>query len=311
MDYAVYPLPSSGSARKYYRIATGESSYLLCLSENIRENETFLKLTEYFLNKKLNIPKIFWHAEDKQSYIIQDLGVIDLLELLTSKRSNAYKEVNDSICQLVRFQRLPHEEWESIVEFPPFDSELIRYDCRYAINNLLIPYLGNYNFCRLEQEYEILEKRLLAYPKEFWGLMYRDFQSRNIMIHEGSPYFIDYQSCRYGPGVYDLVSFAWQAKARFSETERSEIVSIYFQELEKRTGIQTDHLKEEVAYWAIFRVTQTLGAYGLRGLKEGKKHFIESIPLALNNLKEILEKDGIRQMFPEMNKIVHKVLTFL
>ena len=124
------------------------------------------------------------------------------------------------------FQTLKKDEWEKIVEFPPLDSELIRYDFAYAVNNLINLSDITYDSAALQRDFNILEKRLLSYPKHLWGLMYRDFQSRNIIVKE-KPYFIDYQSCRFGPGIYDLVSFAWQAKAGFSSEDKKKLADIY------------------------------------------------------------------------------------
>lgn len=318
----IIPLKSSGSARKYYRLEFAKSSLTLiaCHSENEEENQTFIRLTAYFEKVGLPVPHILGTDKSINLYILEDLGDRDLMSLLIS-RDGSNKEwhvISKTLENLVRFQRLPQKEWHGLVGFKPLAKDLINYDFEYAVNNLFIPMNIGYDEGRLRDEFQVLETALLSYPVELWGLMYRDFQSRNIMIKDGKPYFIDYQSCRYGPGIYDLVSFAWQAKARFSQKEREKITELYCRILSNAVGCSVqDTITTALPYWAAFRIIQTLGAYGLRGIKEGKTHFIESLHPALHNLLDILEgngKDGHKGLveeMPELTHIVRSLISFL
>lgn len=295
-------LKESGSARSYFRATMPDSTYVICVSENVAENRTFIRLANYLLSMGLNVPEVLAVTDGCDAYMLEDLGDTDLLGVIRGLREGEMPpELLEMVLdQLVRFQRLPREEWRDIVEFPPLDGSLVKYDFQYAVNNLLEPLDVNYDASRLSEDFSRLEKKLLDCPEKLWGLMYRDFQSRNVMLKGGKPYLIDFQSARFGPGIYDVVSFAWQAKAAFSPLQREEIISTYVRKL-RTAGIEAeDEILGNIRYWAVFRILQTLGAYGLRGLKEGKRHFIESIPAALQNILLLFEEGDMTATFPEL-----------
>ena len=300
-------LRESGSARQYYRVYLDSATVILCVSTNIGENKTFVKLTRYLLEKGISVPAIFAVSENFEYYLLEDLGNDDFLMLISGPERNEKlkKYIGEIISELVSFQQLPQQEWKEIVEFPPLDEVLISYDCRYALENFFKVSGKTLDESKLHEEFLNLQKKLMAYPQELWGLMFRDFQSRNIMIKK-KPYFIDYQSSRRGPGIYDLVSFAWQAKANFTEKERGEITDCYIINLTKRGIYAEDCIKSNLPYWAMFRILQTLGAYGLRGLKEGKIHFIESIPYALANLRHLLQYNNLIDDFSEIYRLIQQ-----
>lgn len=304
----IYPLKASGSARRYFRVKINERPYIICYSKNIQENHTFIKLSEYLINKNIPVPRIYGVSGNYEMYILQDLGDIDFMSVLKEKNNfpDLRKKLNPILKDLVVFQTLPQNEWKDIVEFPPLDEELIRYDFNYCTSNFFEACGIGYDEKMLSDEFRKLENILLEYPRNLWGLMFRDFQSRNIMLHEDKPFFIDYQSSRFGPGVYDFVSFAWQAKAGFSMKERNDIIDMYCKAWEERGLFGAEIIKENVGYWALFRIIQTLGAYGLRGLKEGKTHFIESIPFAIGNLKELFNNYRLTESFPVLYDIIEK-----
>lgn len=307
---SVRPMKISGSERRYFRCQVKGDSYVMCISENRKENQTFIALSTYLRGRGIRVPEIFGIAENYGAYILQDLGDTDLLTLLKEKDDHCWKVITQSISQLVKFQTLPRHEWEDIVEFPPFDADLVRFDFEYVMNNLVRPSGANFDEKAIYTDFEKLEKRLLNYPQENWGLMYRDFQSRNIMIDEG-PYFIDYQSARLGPGIYDLVSFAWQAKAQFSPADRERIVRLYTDLCMEQGKDMRETVADNIDYWAAFRILQTLGAYGRRGLKEGKPHFKESIPLALANLNSLMESGPLSNELPNLASLMGRMHNFL
>lgn len=312
MDCMVSPLPTSGSQRKYYRVKIGAGEVLMCQSADTEENRTFTRLARYLKESGVNVPEIYWVSPDEATYILEDLGREDLLGMILKNRERGNEKetwhiIVGTLRQLVKIQTLPQEEWQEKVQFPPFESDLIEADLRYFLIQMVDASGVSYDSCKLWEEFESLKRRLMAYPRELWGWMYRDFQSRNIMIKDGAPYFIDFQSARYGPGIYDLVSFAWQAKAAFSTEERRLIIEEYGVAWERRQRGAEDVIKREIHYWAIFRILQTLGAYGLRGLKEGKQHFIDSIPAALRNISLLLEGEEVKEEMPELTHIIEKL----
>lgn len=320
---ALIPLNASGSGRRYYRLDFGTNSVVACVSPNTKENKTFLTLSDFLLRHGLNVPRIITAAKSNDIYILEDLGDTDLLSIIESYHKNIFSDfgqkdfnsvfsssifklLKNVVKSLVKFQRLPQIEWENKVEFEPLNSTLIWNDLAYAVHNLFLPSGVDFNEQRLNVEFEWLEHKLLSCPDMLWGLMYRDFQSRNIMVVQEKPYFIDYQSCRRGPGIYDLVSFAWQAKACFSSQEREALINMYCEEFASQSGIAelNEIIVKEIPYWVCFRIMQTLGAYGLRGLKERKQHFIDSIPSAINNLIELMDHNGLYSEMPELRKTI-------
>ena len=318
-DFSITPLPKSGSHRRYFRLTENNgNTYIICQSDDITENRTFIKLDKYLESRGIPVPEILSVSPSDDEYFLSDLGNVDLLSLIEQFHRSTLEEereaigriVKKTIENLVEMQRLPENEWDNIVGFPPLNSDLVRYDFQYAIVKLTRPLGVKYDEIRLNNDLEKLESDLLRCPASLWGLMYRDFQSRNIMVKNDIPYFIDFQSCRKGPGIYDLVSFAWQAKAKFTTEERNRLIDLYSSYLSKYCPNARKDVRENLPYWVMFRIIQTLGAYGLRGLKEGKKHFIDSIPLALANLKETMLRYGFTEKYPELYLLVEKMRTF-
>lgn len=325
IPFSVTPIPKSGSSRTYFRLSSpGGKSAILCRSDNIEENEVFIRLCQAFYHRGINVPEILATAPDLKSYLQTDLGSLSLFSLVTEKkRDDAGNEclgpearslVMKTLDGLVQMQSLPSCVWEPKVGFPPLGSELIAWDFKYFMNQFVNPANVDFNLSAVEGDLSRLGSRLESYPEEVAGFMFRDFQSRNVMIRlEGadacmsaSPYFIDFQSGRRGPCVYDLVSFVWQAKAAYTDDERKAFISRYVECYSSEKGVDEELLYKNIPYWALFRVMQVLGAYGLRGLKEGKQHFIDSIPYAVKNLHSLLNSDELKG-FPAMRSLSEKL----
>lgn len=126
--------------------------------------------------------------------------------------------------------------------------------------------------------------------------MYRDFQSRNIMIHGGKPWLIDFQGGRRGPVEYDLVSFLWQARARFTPEMRRQLVEEYLRSARRYRSFDEKAFDRRLQYFVLFRTLQVLGAYGYRGYFEHKAHFVQSIPMAIDNLRALLAENDFADM---------------
>ncbi len=144
----------------------------------------------------------------------------------------------------------------------------------------------------LEDDFERMADTLLQIEPQVF--MYRDFQSRNIMIREEKTYFIDFQGGRKGPFYYDVASFLWQAKANYPDSLRQELLDEYLDALRPYHAIDKEQFLTTLRHFVLFRTLQVLGAYGFRGYFEKKAHFIQSVPYAIENLRQLLETD-----FPE------------
>ena len=163
----------------------------------------------------------------------------------------------------------------------------------------------DFNEVLLQDDFESFATDLLSEP--FNTFLYRDFQARNIMIHNDTPYYIDYQGGRKGPIYYDVASFLWQASAGYSDTLRNELINVYLKALSSYTSIKKETFMTQLMLFVLFRNLQVLGAYGFRGLWEKKKHFIDSIPAGLSNLESLLTNGHIDK-YPYLKIVAEKII---
>ena len=152
----------------------------------------------------------------------------------------------------------------------------------------------------------MLSNYLLQDTDQFF--MYRDFQARNIMLVNDEPFFIDYQGGRSGALQYDPASLLFQAKANIPNEIREELLNYYIKIVKLFIPINDDQFIEKYYAFALIRVLQTLGAYGLRGYIEKKEHFIESIPLAVKNLDYLIEKTKILNQLKELKHVITQII---
>ncbi|MBQ3882139.1 MAG: phosphotransferase, partial [Bacteroidales bacterium] len=120
-------------------------------------------------------------------------------------------------------------------------------------------------------------------------------------------YFIDFQGGRKGPVYYDVASFIWQARSRYPEKLRKEMVRTYLEALKEYVPVHEEHFHERLRLFVLFRTLQVLGAYGFRGYFEKKPHFLASVPFALSNLRRLLKKPFAD--YPYLNGILTKLTT--
>lgn len=196
-------------------------------------------------------------------------------------------------------------DWSVCFPVPSMDERAIRWDLNYFKYCFLKGTKIEFSEPKLEDDFDHLVAVILAQPAD--AFLYRDFQSRNVMIRDGQPYFIDFQGGRRGPTQYDVASFLWQAKANLSPELRAKLVEAYLDELAV-TGykFRDAEWKKALPHFVLLRTLQVLGAYGYRGYFERKQHFLESIPLALRNLHDILEplKDEYSYLYAISNDLL-------
>lgn len=330
-------LAGAGSSRRYYRIVSESGLGVIATAgDDIRENHSFINLSCDFKNVNAisgSIPEIFAVSKDNRLYLQSDFGNRSLFDLITEwKRSKKDEEkylkltkelkamLKLSIDALAELQTTPSKYWEKDVAFEPFSSRLIKWDLNYFKYCFLKPAGIVFDESRLEDDFERFAGNLLRYSKDASGFMYRDFQSRNIMLVSrksaakvnintdsvcSDEYgvkigLIDFQGGRRGPAVYDIISLLWQAKAEFPAELREVILEYYFEAVDKRGVFDCRKMRRSMSSFVLFRTLQVLGAYGFRGLVEKKAHFLESIGMGLKNLKELIEKDEEFEKYPEL-----------
>ncbi|MDR2839757.1 MAG: phosphotransferase [Paludibacter sp.] len=300
------PLSPTGSNRRYFRLA-GETATLIAVDGNSTdENRAFVAIANQFAAKKINAPQVLAVSDDFRYYLQNDLGDTSLFDYIAEGRktgnfSDSEKAMlKKTISKLPEIQIRGAENFDFSLCYPQteFNKRSVLWDLNYFKYCFLKTTNVDFQENILEDDFETLADLLLNEPRETF--MYRDFQSRNVMIKNGEPYFIDFQGGRKGCLSYDVVSFLWQAKANFSDDLRNELLQSYLDEVKKYIVIDENEFRNNLKYFVLFRILQTLGAYGFRGYFEQKPHFIQSIPQALNNLKVLLQSD-----FPELRYLTH------
>ena len=291
-------LPASGSSRSYYRVFTKEKSYIATYSTNVEENTAFLIFSKHFKSKGLPVPEIFAINDDKTCYIQSDFGDVSLFDYVNKSLQNKSYDVTTielykkAISCLIDFQIRGNDGLDYSVAYPTstFNKESIINDLNYfkyyflKLNEEIV-----FNETRLDHDFQRLADFAMEAPSDYF--MYRDFQSRNIMIKDNTPLFIDYQGGRKGPLQYDIISLLYQVKAQIPDDLRKELLSYYKEKLNSYLNIEEIGFDKYYKTFVLIRLLQVLGAYGFRGLIQKKSHFMESIPYALNEL--VVLKDNL------------------
>lgn len=306
-------LPSSGSNRRYYRLKRDDASIIGVYGQSKEENHAFIELSRHFHKQRLNTPRVLAVSDDEMFYIQEDLGDSILFDAIKAGRltgvfSTEEKELlHKTIAQLADFQVLGAKELDFNVCYPQaeFNNRSVYWDLNYFKYNFLKTTGMEFQEDLLENDFDKLAQHLLQDKSDTF--LYRDFQSRNVMLVDGHPYFIDYQGGRKGPIYYDVASFLWQAKANFPDDLRDELIQTYIVSLKKYREVDEAQFVKKLRLFVLFRTLQVLGAYGFRGYFEKKPHFIQSIPFALNNLRDLL-KDGFDE-YPYLSGILNEMVT--
>ena len=278
--------PSSGSNRRYCRMISGDVSLIGVTGTSIEENKSFITLAKHFRDKGLNVPEVLAVSEDFSCYIQEDLGDTTLFNLIADGQTSLLKR---TIAQLPRIQFLGAEglDWNVCYPQKAFDARMVDFDLNYFKYCFLKPAGVEFNENRLQDDFEKFKALLLEDDTNTF--MYRDFQARNVMIKDGEPWFIDFQGGRRGPIYYDLASFVWQARSRFPEDLKKELVDTYLEALKEFVAVDPAVFYERLHLFVLFRTLQVLGCYGFRGWTEKKAQFVASIPPALENLRGLLK----------------------
>lgn len=310
---SIHKLPLSGSNRAYYRIKHDDKTAIGVINQDKKENIAFLHFTNHFRNKGLQVPEIYAEDIENNCYIQQDLGDETLFSLLSKNRNgseigtetlNYYKK---AVKELARFQVLGHQNFDYSYCYPRsvFDKQSMVWDLNYFKYYFLKLAQIPYDEQSLEDDFNLFSEYLNNVESDFF--MYRDFQSRNIMIQDENVWFIDYQGGRKGALQYDLASLLFDAKADLSNSIRELLLEHYLDALEPLYSVDRQKFRQHYYAFVLIRILQAMGAYGFRGFYEKKTHFLQSIPYALQNLKWILENVKWEISMPTLTDLLHKL----
>ena len=286
-------LTGSASHRRYYRLTGADGRSLIGVEgTDADENRAFLTIDRHFAAKGINVPRVV--AEDGLCYLQEDLGSTVLYDALAAGRASGNYGPDEVTLLCKTLAALPKIQvdgargldWSVCYPQPSFDAQMVDFDLNYFKYDFLKLSGLEFNEVRLQDDFDRFRADLLAEPSDTF--LYRDFNARNVMLVDGEPWFIDFQGGRRGPVYYDVASFLWQARARYPESLREQLLQVYLDALRAYIPVDEAHFRSRLRLFILFRMLQVLGCYGYRGLWEGNKAFSSSIPPALEIVKSLL-----------------------
>ena len=311
----VTELPSSGSNRRYFRLSEvdGSDNVIGVLGTSKEENGAFIYMARHFASKGIPVPEVLAVSDDNMAYLQTDLGdsllfgEIEKGRLTRSFSAHEKDLLARTISSLPDIQFAGADGLDFSVCYPAveFDVRSIMWDLNYFKYCFLKATGLEFSEDKLEDDFQRLTKVLMESTSGN-TFMYRDFQSRNVMIRDNTPWFIDFQGGRRGPFYYDVASFLWQAKANLPDKLREELLDVYLESLNKYLPIGREEFMEHLRHFVLFRTLQVLGAYGFRGYFEKKPHFMQSVPFAIANLRSLLQKPYTE--YPYLNELLTRLV---
>ncbi|WP_405237570.1 aminoglycoside phosphotransferase family protein [Lentisalinibacter orientalis] len=310
----ISPLRAHGSARRIYRIFLADGFTVVGIwNDAHEENAAFIDFARAFLGIGLRVPRIY-SPTYPAAYIETDLGDVTLMDSLVSAR--AAGEISQTVRghyeraleDLVVFQvqGLGVIDPELCYQGARFDGDAIELDVRYFQEQYLARSVGAESKHELDADICELRQYGEKYLRGFF--MYRDFQSRNIMIRDNEPWYIDFQSGREGPLQYDVASLLFQSQADLPYRLREELLDHYIETLAEFIDFDERDFRNDFYVYVLIRALQNLGAYGKLGLGQGKKYFRESIPFALANCRYLLNKWPETLDCPTLRNRIEKIV---
>ena len=310
------PLAQSGSHRQYFRVHLQNGNTLIgAYNDDVAENVAFFTYTRFFTDCGFAVPELFLVNPDQQHYLQSDLGATTLYDYRMAHRRDDGTPSDDTVAYYEKVVRaLPALQLSAkkgldfSVAYPraAFDRLSMHWDLNYFKYYFLKLVNVPFNEQLLEDDFNKLMEYLLTAESEFF--LYRDFQSRNIMVKDDEVYFIDYQGGRRGALQYDVASLLYDAKADLTPELRERLLNIYLDTLAEYMPVDR---KEFISYFqgfVLIRIMQAMGAYGYRGYFERKSHFLLSVPYAVRNLKSILDSWSLPIQLPELTKALHFII---
>ena len=301
-------LGANGSNRRYWRIRD-IFPCIAAYNEDVRENEAFFYYSKALRERGIHVPLVYAISEDRRYYLQQDLGDTTLYSYMYDKKRQGggfdaemlalYKQVLGDLAEM----QVAGRDLDFTKAYPrsSFDAQSIQWDLNYFKYYFLKTRYVPFDEELLEKDFHTLTRYLTEADCGYF--LYRDFQSRNIMLHDGVPYYIDFQGGRRGAAQYDVASLLYSAKSNLPEVIRQELLTHYIECLSKLVTVDTRLFRQHFYAYVMIRIMQAMGAYGYRGYFEKKDYFISSIPLAINNLRLVMEQHPLDIDIPHLRQV--------
>ncbi len=301
-------LPQSGSDRVYFRLIYPEGQVIGAYNPSREENDAFVGFSNHFRSKQLPVPEIYVYYPDEKVYFLEDLGDINLFTWLARRSDEErFNEETETLfltiaADLVRIQTEGIVGLDLSLCYPhrSFDRQSIVWDMNYYKYMFLKLIAAPFNETRLERDFDSLTRFLLDAGQDYF--LYRDFQTANIMLKDGKPWYIDYQGGRLGAPHYDIASLVYDAKAYIPEGIRQKTLDRHLNLFASATGKSRESLQQYSGAFTLIRLMQALGAFGFRGLHENKPTFTESIVPAVELMNELLSGSALQIDLPALKK---------
>lgn len=308
--HSVVRLTGDGSNRVYFRVSSGNDSVIAAVGTSVEENRAFFAVAEAMEKSGVNAPKVHAVSSDELAYLQDDLGDTSLYASLQGARDRGDFSAEEVALLCRVMSQLPHIQFRipryfnfsNCYPVSDFNERTVMWDLNYFKYCFLKGVGVEFNENLLEDEFDKMAAMLLSDNDN--AFLYRDFQSRNVMLKDGEPCFIDFQGGRRGPIYYDVASFVGQARAKYTDAVVASMVDAYIAALEEYKRVDRGHFLKMLELFRVFRLLQNLGTYGYRGLFERKKAFVESIPAALMQLQGLLTRGGD---FPYLLSLVKEI----
>jgi len=291
---SIQSISSHGSERKIFRLTSKDFSCIGIDNANLDENKAFINFAGHFRKHGLNVPQVFLSSDDLNFYLLEDLGDTTLFTFIEQNRNdfpdNVLPFYQTALTDLINFQfeSCKGIDYSLCYQFSEFGKENIEFDINYFKEKFLKEFVKDFDASVLDSDFEFLTSKILELPRKYF--LYRDFQSRNIMVREGKLHYIDFQSGRKGAILYDVASLLFDAKADLPNSSREELLGYYLKNVSGKYDLNQKEYENYFWYFVMIRILQALGAYGNLGIIKGKKQFLESIPLALKNIRYVLNE---------------------
>jgi aminoglycoside/choline kinase family phosphotransferase len=313
---AVLPLEGDGSARRLYRlVGNNYDTAIGVYGPDSEENRAFLEYSRSFKGAGLAVPTIFADDQERGVYLEEDLGDTTLFDAVTAARKREGGDFPSSMLpvyrrvveELPRFQVIGGRVVDYSVAYPraAFDRQSILWDLNYFKYHFLKLAHIPFNEARLERDFKRFANFLLRADRGHF--LYRDFQSRNIMLRDGDAWFIDYQGGRKGALQYDLASLLFDSKAAIPIAIRDQLMEHYLDALGRLMPVDREKFREHYGGYVLVRIMQAMGAYGYRGFFERKIRFLQSVPPAIENIEQILGAEGLPLDLPELSAVFERI----
>jgi len=283
-------------------------------NSDVKENTAFLSFSNHFKHHGVPVPKIYAVSSDLKKYLLEDLGNTTLFQFLSKTREsegfseNIIEKYKKVLKELPKIQIIAGRDIDYSVCYPreAFDKQSMMWDLNYFKYYFLKLAKIHFDEQALEDDFQLFSNYLLSASSNYF--LYRDFQSRNVMIKDDEVYFIDYQGGRQGALQYDLASLLYDGKADIPESVKNQLYDFYISELKKLKKVDDKEFASYFKGFVLIRIMQAMGAYGFRGFYEKKEHFLKSIPFALKNLESILKDVNLPVQLPELISVLNQLI---